>query len=411
MKRLSTLFILVLSAAMTASFGKSVTITLTSSSKVLQNSDYSAALASAGATRSEVTELKLLSANSEAYWGITNCKSVAVYFDSTACPALDVLDLSEAVFLDNAIPNNAVTSSSTFGKSAAAGATTNGMAFTTVILPDNLVSIGERAFLNALKLKHINLPDGLKRIYTGAFQGCAEMELNSLPESITNLGVSAFNGCKKISLTSLPSGLTSLPNYAFSGCSNMIVSEIPNGITLIGNQTFMNCRKITEVTFPAGLDSIGTKAFSGDSLITKLVFQGTTPPKIVASTTSVFSKIEQIDVIVPAGALTGTTPWTTARANKQPWKSFKSITEATSVGLNPSAVAEKTIRIYPAIATAEIHLLGSAASTARIYSATGQEVLKADLPSDQDNTISVAQLSPGLYLLKTGESTLKFIKK
>jgi hypothetical protein len=298
MKYLSILFIAFLTVTITATHGKSVTITLTDPSQVLQNSDFSAALSAAKAKPKHVTELKLVSADSDACWNLDNCKRVAAYFDENKAPALTTLDLSKAVFKNNAIPNNSVTRSSTFGKSAATGAETNGMAITTVILPDNLLAVGERAFLNCLKLEHINLPDGLKRIHTGAFQKTL-LSIRTLPNSLVALGVSAF----------------------------------------------ANCIKITEMTFPAGLTSIGQYAFTGVQL-KKITFLGQKPPSIEAAHNKAsFSSTKGIDVIVPAGAKTTNPAWLQA-----PWTSFKSVTEATDTGLNCIPVSGKGALPYPATA-------------------------------------------------------------
>ncbi|MDR2626500.1 MAG: leucine-rich repeat protein [Dysgonamonadaceae bacterium] len=405
MKHLSILFITLLSVATTV-FGTSVTITLPSASTALTDNDFSAAVSAAGTTLEAVTGLKLESAGQDIYWNLSNCKAVAVYFDSIAAPLLATLDLSAAAFADHVIPNSAGTGTSIFGQTDSYGKTpandTVGMAIVTVILPNDLLTVGERAFYKCLKLENINLPNGLKRLNTGAFTGCGKLQLSALPETVEVIGVSTFNNCKLISLSSLPSSLKSLSNYTFSGCSNISISKIPDQVTSIGNATFSSCTNITEMTFPAGLTSIGSSAFSSTPL-TRITFLGATPPTVSSS----FSNVGSIDVIVPAGAMSGASAW-----ESSPWTSFKSVTEAQSSGLNRANISGKSISIRPNIVTSEIYLSGdNIAPIIRIYNTTGQEVLKVKLPDGSRPVIPVAQLTPGVYLLTAGDVSLKFIKK
>jgi hypothetical protein len=404
------LFSMIMLSSVTAAWSTNpVVITLTADrAGQLSDADLAASLEAAGETRTTVTGIKLASAAPDVYWGLDDCKKIGAYFDKNNAPALTTLDLSVAAFSGDSIPNNNATGSSTFGQSTVTGEATNGMGITTAILPDNLISVGARVFYKCTTLTHINLPNGLKNIGTGAFQN-TDVELAALPESLEVLGGSAFTGCKKVTFSSLPKNLKSLAaTYIFSDCSEITISRIPDKITTIPNYAFRNCKKITEMTFPAGLASIGQYAFSGTPL-TKITFLGVNPPAITAgSNTASFSNVDQIDVIVPAGTpLDGGSPWLQA-----PWTSFKSVTEAINSSLSPAGVSEKGIAIHPAVATSEILLSGnSSAPVIRIYNVAGREVLTVNVSPNQDNVISVAQLAPGVYLLKAGETTLKFIKK
>jgi hypothetical protein len=360
MKHLSLLFIVFLSVAATAYGTTSLTVTLPDATTTLTEAWLDNI--TSGTPRNSITELKLASAEG-AYWNLANCITIGIYFDKTKAPALTTLDLSAAAFLNDSIPHNGVTGSSTFGQTANYGKKpandTIGMGITTVILPENLRVVGSRAFYLCLELANINLPDGLTVIGAGAFQKT------------------------KLSINTLPNSLVTLSGSVFSSCAN-----------------------ITEMTFPASLTSIGQYTFNATGL-KKITFLGKKPPTIDISNKASFSGMSGIDVIIPAGAKTTNPVWL-----QTPWTLFKSVTESTYTGLNPSGVDEKNLRIYPAVATAEIHLLGNpAASTAAIYNTAGREVLKVNLSQRQDNVISVAQLPSGAYLLKTGEVALKFVKK
>ncbi|MDR2626501.1 MAG: leucine-rich repeat protein, partial [Dysgonamonadaceae bacterium] len=264
-----------------------------------------------------------------------------------------------------------------------------------------------RAFFKCSNLKDINLPNGLKNIGTGVFQD-TKVEISALPESIETLGGSVFVNCPGATFSVLPSGLKSIQTYTFSMCPNITVTRIPDKITSIPNYALRGCTKITEMTFPAGLTSIGQYGFTGTPL-TKITFLGVNPPTIIAEgATASFSNPDQIDVIVPAGTpLDGGSPWKQA-----PWTEFKSVTESQSTVSNLAAnIAGQGISIRPSIVSSEIYLSGdNIAPIIRIYNTTGQEVLKVKVDG-QYPVISVAQLTPGVYLLKAGDVSLKFIKK
>lgn len=70
----------------------------------------------------------------------------------------------------------------------------------TVILPDNITSIGE-----------------------WAFAGCKCMESIYLREGVTSIGGWAFNGCKSLNSITIPNSVTSIDSFAFSGCTSLTI--------------------------------------------------------------------------------------------------------------------------------------------------------------------------------------------
>ncbi len=64
----------------------------------------------------------------------------------------------------------------------------------TIILPENLASIGKRAFINCTALTEVGIPDTVTKIEASTFRGCASLESIVLNEA-TPMGEHAFLGC------------------------------------------------------------------------------------------------------------------------------------------------------------------------------------------------------------------------
>lgn len=71
----------------------------------------------------------------------------------------------------------------------------NNSTLNTIILPDTLVEIREKAFCGCTKLRGVKIPEGVESIGAGAFRGCVNLESVYIPGSIGFIGPDAFDGC------------------------------------------------------------------------------------------------------------------------------------------------------------------------------------------------------------------------
>lgn len=128
-----------------------------------------------------------------------------------------------------------------------------------IILPDNIVSIGNSAFFCS-PLKSIILPEGLKTIGKGAFDGAEQLGTIVLPKSLTAIGSRAFLNCYSLSTIEIPEKITKIGDYTFShtGLRTII---IPDGVTAIGADCFVSCKVLEEVHLSSSLKTIGNGAF------------------------------------------------------------------------------------------------------------------------------------------------------
>lgn len=132
-----------------------------------------------------------------------------------------------------------------------------------VRLPENIKSIGARAFSDCSGLKSISLPEGVTNIGNYAFNYCTGLTSISLPESITAIGNYAFYYCTGLTSMSFPSRLSTINDYVFGECAGLTSISFPSGLTAIGQAAFGNCDALTEVVFPEGLETIAKEAFYG----------------------------------------------------------------------------------------------------------------------------------------------------
>ncbi len=98
---------------------------------------------------------------------------------------------------------------------------------TEVHLPDTIVSIGEFAFSECMKLKQVTM-DGGESLGYAAFRNCKKLRSVSLPDTLTTVGDEAFYGCIRLGKTVIPSSVTEIGVDAFSGCEQLYLDVSEN---------------------------------------------------------------------------------------------------------------------------------------------------------------------------------------
>lgn len=165
-----------------------------------------------------------------------------------------------------------------------------GMAITSVELPDTLEKVCTFAFMGCTELKSITFPESvtdLSDIYI--LQGCSSLEsiviegpvtelgndfafgcekLTSvqLPDTITSICLEAFGYCKSLQTIDLPASLESIGSSAFIECTSLESVQLPEGLKTIGGSAFWGCEKITAIELPDSLETLNTYAFIGTSI-------------------------------------------------------------------------------------------------------------------------------------------------
>lgn len=135
-----------------------------------------------------------------------------------------------------------------------------------LIIPEGVTWIGDQAFLECVNLTGIlSLPSTLRGISYMAFEGCKFTCELLLPQNLNGLGFRAFCQCSGLyGNLILPEGLSEIEGSVFSGCSNLSGDlNIPKNVKKIENGAFGGCSGLNgRLTLPDGLESIGNDAFS-----------------------------------------------------------------------------------------------------------------------------------------------------
>lgn len=111
-----------------------------------------------------------------------------------------------------------------------------------IVLPDNIISIEDSAFMGCTKLEEIQFGNNIKTIGKNAFENCISLSYYvDLPKSLTDLGKGAFKGCTKIHGIIFPPLLTKIKEETCYGCINLIHVGLDEKIDTIGFQAFFEC--------------------------------------------------------------------------------------------------------------------------------------------------------------------------
>ena len=146
----------------------------------------------------------------------------------------------------------------------------------TILLPDEMSSIGAFAFTDCYYLPSINIPSSVVTINDGAFENCRLLSTISF----------ANNG-----------QLTTIGSWAFYNCHELKDVVIPEGVTKIGHAAFYGCTYLKDLTLPASLQSIADNGFAGCSKLAQIQVNAIIPPQVNART---FEEVDRsIPVIVP----------------------------------------------------------------------------------------------------------------
>lgn len=92
---------------------------------------------------------------------------------------------------------------------------------TNVVIPDNVTTIGNNAFIYYTNLQSVIIPSSVTKIGDSVFYACTSLESINIPNSVTTIG-----------------------DFAFAGCTNLTDIIIPN-VKITGDGVFENCNKLT----------------------------------------------------------------------------------------------------------------------------------------------------------------------
>lgn len=119
--------------------------------------------------------------------------------------------------------------------------------FSKLILPDTLISIGEKAFMNCKELVEVSLPRNVSVLSDYIFAGCSSLKLFVSPDAVTSIGKGALSGCSSLVAVNLSKNLKFIGDEAFASCIMLPNIVIPGSVTSIGDDAFYDCRILRKI--------------------------------------------------------------------------------------------------------------------------------------------------------------------
>ena len=135
-----------------------------------------------------------------------------------------------------------------------------------LVIPNNIKTLGWWAFSNCTKLKNLKLSGSVSEIGMDCFSGCTSLTSVTIPNGVKSLAPGAFMHCTKLNTVKLPKTLTSIYMPAFAGCTSLKSITIPSKVSMIDYGAFMKCKNLKNIKIKTSLlksKSVREKAFEG----------------------------------------------------------------------------------------------------------------------------------------------------
>ena len=270
----------------------------------------------------------------------------------------------------------------------------------TAKLPNELVSIGYRAFENCYMLQEITIPASVTEIENSTFGNCRSLsavhfggsteEQADYPATsqcaLQRIGNWAFYNCHQLQELNIPEGVTEIGNAAFYNCHQLQELNIPEGVTEIGDAAFYGCSYLEDLVLPSSLQTIGDNCFSLCSKLGRIIVNAAVPPVVEAKT---FYEVDRsIPVYVPKGSLE-------AYKADTYWSEFRLLDDDPATVISP-----------------EEDNSGCYAANGMIFNPNGVSLNVYNLQGSliyTGNATKIEMPAKGIYILKTPTTTEKVV--
>ncbi len=135
-----------------------------------------------------------------------------------------------------------------------------GWSLKTLVIPDSVTKIGEKAFLNT-NIESLTISKNLQYVGDSAFGGCGNMADFELPETLTHVGRGAFGTYSGSAFFEIEDGVTYFDGWVVAVDDSVTKITFREGTVGVAAEVFSQNNNLTEVTFSEEMQYICYKAF------------------------------------------------------------------------------------------------------------------------------------------------------
>lgn len=134
-----------------------------------------------------------------------------------------------------------------------------------IILPTNLLSLGQASLAGCRNITSITLPETLLRIDDYALSGTGITSI-TVPQSVVKMGEGAFSQCHDLATAQL--NTAQVPAFTFMGDTLLSDVTLGNKVTDIGQSAFNGCTALQTIKVDENnaIKTIGAEAFIGSGM-------------------------------------------------------------------------------------------------------------------------------------------------
>lgn len=132
---------------------------------------------------------------------------------------------------------------------------------TSIVIPETVTEIGECSFAQCRNLQYLDLGNHLQIIGEGAFQECEMLPWVEIPGSVTEIRANAFYRCYSLLAGNIPKTVKVLGELVFSYCTDMVRATINAQIEELPGWTFYGCSSLADVSLAPEITAAGDYAF------------------------------------------------------------------------------------------------------------------------------------------------------
>lgn len=156
-------------------------------------------------------------------------------------------------------------------------------------IPNTVTKVADDAFANCSQITEVIMPKNIDTIGEYAFQGCTSLSSVDLPDSLVYIGSGAFQNCG-ITFIETPQKVKTISASAFSYCFKLKTIVLSDNISRIHSATFNGCSNLQSIIIPTKVTIIDDMAFESCDSLKSIVL----PQSLVKIGTNAFANCKNI---------------------------------------------------------------------------------------------------------------------